>query len=139
MRFIYFKKKVFKHSYIPYTMDDVVDIERDFRRAKQGETLIYTTLHGLKTDLSQPALMPNLLNEDNSVKSHDQNNNENKNEKEELNEEESSDEEEISESDQTDSENEDDQDNSNDSANKTLKTSKYERPRDESPNSRRVC
>ncbi len=30
-------------------MDDVVDIERDFRRAKQGETLIYTTLHGLKT------------------------------------------------------------------------------------------
>ena len=42
-------------------MNDVVDFERDFRRAKQGESLIYTTLHGLKSDLSQPSKNPELL------------------------------------------------------------------------------
>ena len=57
-RGLIFIKKVFKHSYIPYTMDEVVDFERDFRRAKQGDKLIYTTFMGIKEDLSQPRLVP---------------------------------------------------------------------------------
>ena len=44
-------------------MNDVVDYERDFRRAKQGETLIYTTLHGIKSDLSTPRDLPVMLDE----------------------------------------------------------------------------
>ena len=40
------------------TMNEVVDYERDFRRAKQGEALIYTKLHGLEADLSKPKDAP---------------------------------------------------------------------------------
>ena len=108
-------------------MDDVVDIERDFRRAKQGETLIYTTLHGLKTDLSQPATTPTLLSENIKV---------------ETNQEENNIKESSSEEDETSEEEEDDdesgEDGEEDEANKSA-NDKYFRPRDESPNSRKVA
>ncbi len=42
-------------------MDEVVDFERDFRRVKQGDSLIYTTLLGIKSDLSQPRIVPDIL------------------------------------------------------------------------------
>lgn len=42
-------------------MDDHVDIKRDFRRDKLGESLIYTTLHGLKPDVSNPRLVSKIL------------------------------------------------------------------------------
>ena len=45
---------MFKNSFIPQSLDDVVNIDRDFRQAKQGKTPIYTTIHGLKDDLSAP-------------------------------------------------------------------------------------
>lgn len=126
--------EVFKHSYIPFTMDEVIDIERDFRRAKQGEPLIYTTLHGLKTDLSQPATMPTLLNGDKIVPEQEPISELNDQEEESSTEEETSDDED--EDDETGSENSSDEDpdqSVNDSQN-----GKYYRPRDESPNSRKV-
>ena len=125
-------------------MDDVLDIERDFRRAKQGETLIYTTLHGLKTDLSEPRAVPNILVE----------NVENLNQSEakvelvslvdqvvEANqvddEAEETDEDSEDESGSgTSSDSSDEEDGKN--LDKNNKLSIHDRPRDESPNSKRL-
>lgn len=117
--------EVFKHSYIPYTMNDVVDIERDFRRAKQGENLIYTTLLGLNPDLSKPRDAPVILDKEKE--------DEQENQSDESSDEEEDDSEESEESSETESESEDGK----------LKECKinreiHRRPRDESPNSRRV-
>ncbi|RNA31356.1 serine threonine- kinase RIO1-like [Brachionus plicatilis] len=115
--------EVFKHSYIPYTMNDVVDIERDFRRAKQGENLIYTTLLGLNPDLSKPREAPVILEKEEETKVIDQS------------EESSEEEEESEESENSESESEDE-----DGTIKVCKINReiHHRPRDESPNSRRT-
>ena len=118
-------------------MDDVVDFERDFRRAKQGEQLIYTTLHGLKQDLSQPRQVPNILEdtptnsqndecEDQVLKFED--------DKTIKDDDETSSEEE--EDDDDDDDDEDDDSEVDETGQK--KSASGARPRDESPNSRRV-
>ena len=127
-------------------MDDVLDIERDFRRAKQGETLIYTTLHGLKTDLSEPRAVPNILAE--NVENLDQSeakvelvNLVDQNKVVEANEVD------VDEAAETyESEDESSSGTSSDSSDeeggnnleKNNKLSIHDRPRDESPNSKRV-
>jgi RIO kinase 1 len=47
-------EEVFKHSYIPRTLNEVVDVERDLCHADEGRTdeILYKTLTGLKSDLS---------------------------------------------------------------------------------------
>lgn len=117
-------EEVFKHSYIPYTMNDVVDIERDFRRAKLGENLIYTTLLGLNQDLSKPRDAPTILENADSKKNN-------------QSEEETSEDEE----DETDdSENSESESQDETAKIKTCKINRgiHRRPRDESPNSRKV-
>ena len=123
-------EEVFKNSYIPHTMDDVIDIERDFRRAKLGESLIYTTLHGLKQDLSTPRLVPEILDE-NKEKLDDIA----ECERRDGNESDDSGEEDDDEEDEED-ENEDEE--SGDERDNDGNTSIHNRPRDESPNSRKV-
>ena len=115
-------------------MNDVVDFERDFRRAKQGESLIYTTLHGLKPDLSQPNEKPELLekNESDSKKVEEIKKEEVKNKKEESSEEDSDDD------DDDDDDEEDDEDEEESEKRKANCIEMYIRPRDESPNSRKV-
>ncbi|XP_055886100.1 serine/threonine-protein kinase RIO1-like isoform X1 [Biomphalaria glabrata] len=56
-------EEVFKRSFIPRTLDEVVDIERDFRRTQtfEGEQVLYHTVTGLKPDLSGPSQVPLLL------------------------------------------------------------------------------
>lgn len=124
-------EQVFKNSYIPHTMDDVVDIERDFRRAKLGESLIYTTLHGLKPDLSTPRLVPEILDENQDKKLG------------EIVEDIKS---EIKESEDSEEDDEEDDDENDDSVSQESDDEKgndgiksiHDRPRDESPNSRKV-
>lgn len=56
--------EVFRGSYIPQRLDDVIDFERDFKLAKQGkgdQALLYQTLTGMKDDMSGARLKPNLL------------------------------------------------------------------------------
>lgn len=56
--------EVFRGSYIPQRLDDVIDFERDFKLAKQGkgdQTLLYQTLTGMKDDMSGARSKPNLL------------------------------------------------------------------------------
>jgi RIO kinase 1 len=56
--------EVFRSSYIPQRLDDVIDFERDFKLAKQGkgdQVLLYQTLTGMKDDMSGARLRPNLL------------------------------------------------------------------------------
>ena len=49
----------------------VIDIERDIRLAKAGKRdLVYKTLVGLKSDLSKPALVPEILAEKSENKSY---------------------------------------------------------------------
>lgn len=56
------KEAVFKQAYIPQTLTQVVDVERDIKLAKSGEKdLIYKTMLGLKSDLSSPAKVPEIL------------------------------------------------------------------------------
>ncbi|XP_014487273.1 PREDICTED: serine/threonine-protein kinase RIO1 isoform X2 [Dinoponera quadriceps] len=56
------EEQVFKQAYIPQSLIQVIDFERDINLAKSGkEDLIYKTLIGLKTDLSKPAEIPEIL------------------------------------------------------------------------------
>ena len=42
--------EVFKHSYIPRTLNEVVDVERDLRHAKEGRTdEVHTGIHCVHT------------------------------------------------------------------------------------------
>ncbi|XP_020296212.1 serine/threonine-protein kinase RIO1-like [Pseudomyrmex gracilis] len=66
------EEAVFKHSYIPQRLTQVINVERDINLAKSGkEDLIYKTLIGLKADLSKPAETPEILA--NKYKAHNKN------------------------------------------------------------------
>ena len=57
------KEEIFKKAYIPRTLDQVVDFERDAENAKEGqvEEILYSTLTGLKPNLTGVQAGPNLL------------------------------------------------------------------------------
>ena len=57
------KEEVFKLAYIPRTLDEVIDIEKDTAKALKGdvEGILYQTVIGLKQDLSGAQDMPELL------------------------------------------------------------------------------
>ncbi|XP_064624994.1 serine/threonine-protein kinase RIO1-like [Lineus longissimus] len=56
-------EEVFKHSFIPRTLDDVVDIERDLKRAQKGQMgdILYHTVTGMKQNLTGTQEAPALL------------------------------------------------------------------------------
>lgn len=150
--------EVFKQAYIPFTMNDVVDFERDFRRARQGESLIYTKLHGLKPDLSEPNQVPQILESEHGAEIAEDKNSpsDQKEEKEEQksldksqqnqtheDSDEQTEEDDDDESDE-DSDEEDESDEeevegeTKDDKMKSAKMNIHQRPRDESPNSKKV-
>lgn len=57
------EEAVFKSTFIPQRLIEVVDFDRDIRQAKSGnsENLVYKTLIGLKGDLSGIVLTPEIL------------------------------------------------------------------------------
>lgn len=57
------QEEVFKKAYIPRTLEEVVDFEKDAERAKKGqaEEILYSTLTGLKPDLTGVQAQPELL------------------------------------------------------------------------------
>lgn len=57
------KEEVFKKAYIPRTLEQVVDFEKDAEKAKEGqaEEILYSTLTGLKPDLTGVLAHPELL------------------------------------------------------------------------------
>ncbi|XP_043206176.1 serine/threonine-protein kinase RIO1-like [Amphibalanus amphitrite] len=55
-------EEVFKNAYIPKRLDEVFNAERDIKQAKSGEReLIYSTITGIKPDLSAVQLVPTRL------------------------------------------------------------------------------
>ncbi|GLH03723.1 Serine/threonine-protein kinase RIO1 [Gryllus bimaculatus] len=55
-------EEVFKKAYIPKTLREVVDAERDIMNAKKGDaSLVYKTIVGMKDDLSEPQKVPEIL------------------------------------------------------------------------------
>ncbi|XP_076072505.1 serine/threonine-protein kinase RIO1-like isoform X2 [Mytilus galloprovincialis] len=110
-------EQVFKNSYIPRTLDEVIDYERDIIKAQRGDSnnLLYQTVTGLKTDLTGPQQTPKLL--------------ENTDDCNRLQEDIESNKDSASDSDTESSESE----NEGESSNKT----KSYRPREESPDSKR--
>ncbi|XP_008468429.1 serine/threonine-protein kinase RIO1-like [Diaphorina citri] len=62
------EQEVFRQAYIPQTLNEVVDFERDINLIKSGQgssnTLIYQNIVGLNADLSGPKLIPELLAQD---------------------------------------------------------------------------
>ncbi|XP_068247120.1 serine/threonine-protein kinase RIO1 isoform X2 [Palaemon carinicauda] len=58
-------EEVFKNVYLPKTLDDVVDFERDRMQLKEGikteDDIAYRTIIGLNKDLSGVALTPSIL------------------------------------------------------------------------------
>lgn len=129
---------VFANSYIPYTMEEVVDIERDFRRAKLGETPIYATLHGLKADMSTPRLIPELLDQNGDVNNNKQVVEGSEDVKKDYIKEEDETETETESEDEDDEENSYEESGDEERGGDKSNTSIHNRPRDESPNSRRV-
>ena len=98
-------EEVFKKSYIPRRLDEVVDYERDIKEAKtQGSEMIYSTLTALKNDMSGARNKPALLESDNELSNSE-----------------------------TDAESD-----SNSEENEDKKIHTAARPRDESPNSRKI-
>jgi len=61
-------EEVFKNAFIPRTLDQVIDVERDLDKAEKGETqeILYHTLTGMKPDLSGAQQIPQLLEEEQS-------------------------------------------------------------------------
>lgn len=104
-------EEVFKNAYIPKRLDEVVDIVRDIKKAKEGkgDDLIYKKLTGLKSDLSiqiKPEILENTSDQENEKSLTDDDNSE------------------------TES------DSNSDDENKNFKNSS--RPRDESPESKKA-
>ncbi|XP_046558908.1 serine/threonine-protein kinase RIO1-like [Haliotis rubra] len=64
-------EEVFKNAYIPRTLDQVIDFERDFRRAQTGDVsqVLYSKVTGLKEDLTGPQQDPDVLSKDEDVES----------------------------------------------------------------------
>lgn len=62
-------EEVFKNSFIPRTLDDVIDFERDYLKAQKGDTqeVLYQKITGLKHDLTGPQDKPVLLEENNAI------------------------------------------------------------------------
>ncbi|KAL3869725.1 hypothetical protein ACJMK2_042374 [Sinanodonta woodiana] len=62
-------EEVFKNSYIPRTLDQVINFERDFEKAKKGETseILYQIVTGLRSDLTGAQQQPALLANDNAA------------------------------------------------------------------------
>lgn len=120
-------------------MNDVVDYERDFRRVKQGETLIYTTLHGLKPDLSMPSDMPSVLDEKAKIEV-ELSEKPNKEQNESSSENSSDDDEDDDDYDSEEGESGREEEQLEDGTirKKTKNMEIHNRPRDESPNSKRV-
>lgn len=60
------EEEVFKHSYIPRTLNEVVDFEQDMKKAKEGKTegIMYQKVIGLKSDLTGALLIPQLLDDE---------------------------------------------------------------------------
>ena len=56
-------EEVFKNSYIPQRLEEVIDYENDVLK-KDKKELFYQTITGLKPDLSGPTLKPSILEED---------------------------------------------------------------------------
>lgn len=58
--------EVFKHAYIPRTLNEVLDFEKDMEKAKDGKTedIMYQKVIGMKSDLSGTLLIPKLLEGD---------------------------------------------------------------------------
>ncbi|XP_005112900.2 serine/threonine-protein kinase RIO1 [Aplysia californica] len=56
-------EEVFKRAFIPRTLEEVVDIERDVRRSQtqEGGQVLYHTVTGLRPDLSGPSQVPDLI------------------------------------------------------------------------------
>lgn len=140
--------EVFKHSYIPHNMNEVVDFERDFRRAKQGQPLIYTTLHGIMPDLSKPREMPEILKteaegvgeetrEKGVEKTLDQEESDDENEEEDTTEDEEDSDDDEDDSDM-ESEEEGEEDEEGGEKKSKIRMEIHMRPRDESPNSKKV-
>ncbi|XP_077991250.1 serine/threonine-protein kinase RIO1-like [Glandiceps talaboti] len=59
------QEQVFKQSYIPRTLEEVVDFENDMTKVQKGETdqIFYQTVTGMKTDLTGAQKEPKLLEE----------------------------------------------------------------------------
>ncbi|KAK3700071.1 hypothetical protein QZH41_004364 [Actinostola sp. cb2023] len=59
-------EEVFKHAYIPRTLNEVVDFEQDLEKAKKGkaEDIMYQKVIGMKSDLTGALLVPKLLEGD---------------------------------------------------------------------------
>ena len=138
---------IFKNSYIPFNMNEVVDFERDFRRAKQGQSLIYTTLHGIMPDLSKPRDAPEILDSEGQVatqpsSSGKKNEKESKQESDEDEDEDESDDDEEEDSEEDDDDEDDEEEEEIDEVTGEKKTKInmeiHVRPRDESPNSKKV-
>ncbi|KAK3592892.1 hypothetical protein CHS0354_004118 [Potamilus streckersoni] len=66
-------EEVFKNSYIPRTLDQVINFERDFEKAKKGETseILYQIVTGLRPDLTGAQQQPSLLANDAAGKNRD--------------------------------------------------------------------
>lgn len=64
------KEEVFKKAYIPRTLDQVVDFEKDVEKAKDGQAgeILYCTLTGLKQDLTGVQARPGLLKNSTDVR-----------------------------------------------------------------------
>nr|XP_012221732.1 PREDICTED: serine/threonine-protein kinase rio1 [Linepithema humile] len=115
------KEAVFKQAYIPQTLTQVVNVERDIKLAKSGQKdLIYKTMLGLKSDLSSPAKVPEILE-----------NKHNKDRTSSFN----------SDSENSEDDSEDDSEDNSETGSEEFEKSKFvnsARPRDESPDSRKI-
>jgi len=66
-------EEVFKQAFIPRTLDEVIDYERDSKKAKEGndKDLFYANIIGLNKNLTGTKLTPDILNKQLSLQKND--------------------------------------------------------------------
>ncbi|XP_074641721.1 serine/threonine-protein kinase RIO1-like [Tubulanus polymorphus] len=66
-------EEVFKRAYIPRTLDEVIDIERDMKKVQRGDDqdIHYQTVTGLKPDLTGALETPAVLEDEDEILSGD--------------------------------------------------------------------
>lgn len=105
-------EEVFKRAFIPRTLDEVVDIERDVRRSQtvEGGQVLYHTVTGLRPDLSGPSKVPELLERAGAISENDSGNDDDAGDDEEEDEHAGSDQEHPKDEDDDESDEDDDDD-----------------------------
>ncbi|EGG21998.1 putative protein serine/threonine kinase [Cavenderia fasciculata] len=65
------KEEVFRNAYIPRTLDEIIDMDKELKKAQKGQDIFYGTVLGLRANLRETRDTPEILEQTDSENSGD--------------------------------------------------------------------